>query len=196
MYISLPVTLLDFTTGDDDGNSSEDPPHDVVCPLRLAERQRRLLCGVPRRRALSTFDVTEVKTFLHHWHIIPISRGYLREWMREHGKGWESNSLRRALERANVLEPTSGGVHPGRQPIRDLIEVTLVSPAEATMVDPPPPIPKVVTGPKFCQTCGRPYDVVLPWYGVYCGVHRGYREPRGETRFDWRTGRLLGEGTA
>ena len=78
-----------------------------------------------------------------------------------------------------MLEPTSGGVHPGRQPIRDLIEVTLVSPAEAIMVDPPPPIPKVVTGPKFCQTCGRPYDVVLPWYGVYCGVHRGYREPTG-----------------
>jgi hypothetical protein len=144
---------------------------------------------------MSTFDVVEIKTFLHHWHIIPIGRGYLRAWMSEHGKGWESNALLRALARTDALEPTPGGVHPGRQPVRDLIEVTLVSPAEAMMVDPPPPIPRVVTGPKYCQTCGRPYDVVLPWYGVYCGVHDGYRERREETRFDWRTGRPLGDGS-
>jgi hypothetical protein len=87
-------------------------------------------------------------------------------------------------------------VHPGWQPIGDLIEVTLVSPAEATMVDPPPPIPNVVTGPKFCQTCGRPYDVVRPSSGVFCRVHAGYLEPSRETRFDWRTGRPLGDGTA
>lgn len=164
-------------------------------PPRRPERQRALLRGVPGGWAVSTFDVVEVKTFLHHLHIIPISRGWTREWMEEHGKGWETNWLLQALTRAGAVVRTEPGVHPGWRPIDDLIEVTLVSRAEAMMIEPPPPTPNVVTGPKFCQTCGRPYEVVRPVSGVYCSVHAGFYEPPGETRFDWRTGQALGKTT-
>lgn len=46
----------------------------------------------------------QINEFVHHLHIIPVSRGYTEEWLRKNAPGWHTNRLLDALKRQHAIE--------------------------------------------------------------------------------------------
>lgn len=50
-----------------------------------------------------TLTRDEIQGFLHHLHIIPVSKGLTGRWMHEHASGWGTGDLVRALRAAGAV---------------------------------------------------------------------------------------------
>lgn len=85
-----------------------------------------------------TLTRKQINEFVHHLHIIPISRGYMGTWLKENAPGWDSNSLLDALKRQRAIE--EGGTNhsgwvatvdkvtievPGLQGVTDVVKGTV-----------------------------------------------------------------------
>lgn len=76
-----------------------------------------------------TLTREQVRQFLHHLHIIPVSKGLTEKWMLQNAPGWTTARLVVALQEEGAIErvdPNDDGGHfSGWQLVEDLTEVSV-----------------------------------------------------------------------
>ena len=141
-----------------------------------------------------TLSAVQVRCFLHHLHIIPVSRGYTRNVDgRERPRlGHGIAASEHCAQRARSSTAASMRHFTGWTPVDDLIEVTVERPGFDWF-----PGGASTSRPASCagRSTARPavdHSATVTFDGsVLCAVHRVVTMLAGPARYDWRTGARL-----